>query len=367
MKSEVILLKKIIVALYLMATIFLFTGCKEQDTTTIVEEPTPNQVEVTATPTPAPTKYPDLTISDYFPFLSNTDFYFVGEGNEYASYHMYYDYINESTGRAQLRINNGGSETVQVLEIKDGKLSIINTQEETYYRDNLLDKTNTDFTETVLLMEPLIAGTSWTLPDGRKSSITGIDVSITTPYGEFAALEVTTENEAGTTKEYYAKDFGLVYKVIDIGDTHITSALSERTTDTPFMQKVQIYQWNFDEDMKSNEVEFELYTNDITRVKFEEFLKLGSDDSQGLISTNTSINSMYLGSDNIAYIDFSRKLVEEMNAGSGFEMQILQCITNTIGNYYGVNDVYLTLDGETYESGHIAMSKGETFKVYVPE
>lgn len=368
MKTEVIILKKIIVTVYLMAFLVLLTGCGQQQKTTNTDAaPTQNPVEVQPSVTPTPTQEiatsSELTIKDYYPFLKNTDSYYVGEGNEYASYHMYTDYIDESTNRAQIRINNGGSETVQIVQIKDGKLSIVNSQEETYYRDNMLDKTNPEYKENVLLMEPLVKGTSWTLSDGRKRSVTGENVPITTSLGKYDALEVTTEEENGSTIEYYVKDMGLVYKVTDLGDTKISSTLSERKTDTPFAQKMNIYHWNLDEKMKKDEITLELYTNDITRTKLEEYFKSGNLDNQALISTNTKINSMYLGTDHIAYVDFSKEFIDEMNAGAGYETQILQCITNTVGNYYGVEDVYITVDGKPYESGHIALNKGETFKV----
>ncbi|MDF2802935.1 MAG: sporulation/spore germination protein [Anaerocolumna sp.] len=371
MKSEVIILKKTIVAVYLMAFLVLLTGCGQQKATVTDAQPTqkPAQAEPSVTPTPTEEIAPssELTIKDYYPFLKNTDSYYVGEGNEYASFHMYTDYIDDSTNRAQIRINNGGSETVQVIQNKDGKLTLLSSQEETYYRDNLLEKTNSEDKETVILMEPLVKGTSWTLPDGKTRSITGENVSITTPLGEYKALEVTTEEVTGSTIDYYVKDMGLVNRVTYLGDTKITSTLKERKTDVPFIQEINMYHWNLDEEMKKDEVKLELFTNDITRTKLEEYLKSGSLDNQALISSNTKINSMYLGTDNIAYVDFSQEFIDEMNAGAGYETQILQCITNTIGDYYGVKEVYLTVDGNPYESGHIALIKGETFKVDLQE
>lgn len=65
----------------------------------------------------------------------------------------------------------------------------------------------------------------------------------------------------------------------------------------------------------------------------------------------------------MVYLDFSKELVSEMNAGSAYETMILQCITNTIGIYYGVHKVYITIEGKSYESGHIAKKKGEFFTV----
>ena len=62
-------------------------------------------------------------------------------------------------------------------------------------------------------------------------------------------------------------------------------------------------------------------------------------------------------------IDLPQSFVKNMNAGSGVETNILQCIVNTIGYNFKVNSVIITLDGKPYESGHISMKAGETFKV----
>jgi spore germination protein GerM len=52
-----------------------------------------------------------------------------------------------------------------------------------------------------------------------------------------------------------------------------------------------------------------------------------------------------------------------MNAGAAYESLILQSITNTLGNFYGVDEVYIMVEGKPYESGHILLKKGETLKV----
>ena len=45
------------------------------------------------------------------------------------------------------------------------------------------------------------------------------------------------------------------------------------------------------------------------------------------------------------------------------ESAILRCLANTVGYAYEVQEITVTLDGEPYESGHIAMKAGETLKV----
>ena len=59
----------------------------------------------------------------------------------------------------------------------------------------------------------------------------------------------------------------------------------------------------------------------------------------------------------------SDDFITEMNAGASFENLILQSLTNTLGNYYGVQEVYLTIDGGPYESGHIKIEEGEPLLV----
>ena len=52
-----------------------------------------------------------------------------------------------------------------------------------------------------------------------------------------------------------------------------------------------------------------------------------------------------------------------MNAGGGLESAILKCITNTLGDYYNVDKVSITLNGKSYASGHIILNENETLKV----
>jgi spore germination protein GerM len=84
---------------------------------------------------------------------------------------------------------------------------------------------------------------------------------------------------------------------------------------------------------------------------------------ESLLGPNVKINSLYLNKDNVVYVDFSKEFTTQMNAGSGYELMILQCITNTLGEYYGVNKVYITIENKPYSSGHILMKKGEPFIV----
>lgn len=87
-------------------------------------------------------------------------------------------------------------------------------------------------------------------------------------------------------------------------------------------------------------------------------------DLQPIMSQNTHINSITFDSDNeIVIIDFTANFVSELNVGSSMEAAILRCLVNTVGGIYDVQDVIVTQGGQLYESGHIALQTGETFKV----
>lgn len=377
-------MKKLIFIVGILYLLILLTGCsksKDNNVNEITNNPTPtvtisenNVITPTVTPTitptaavtlpPVQTTEPAFTIADYYPFKENTKYEYQGQGNEYASYTVFTDY--KAVNRIQYRINNGGSEVIEVLEYKDGALTKTFSRAETYYRENFLNEK--EGKKEILLMEPLVKGTEWTLPDNKKRYISNIDVSIETPAGTYNAIEVTTEgsNSSEKTIDYYAKEVGLVKSVYITGSNdEITSTLSEILDNTPYKQTVIIYYPNIDTGkIYAIEKQLSFKTNDITRKKIEEAAKeIVKSKYKPLLTANTKINSLYLNKDNVVYVDFTKELVSEMNAGSEYESMVLQCITNTLGNYYNADKVYITLAGKLYESGHITMKKGEYFKV----
>jgi hypothetical protein len=300
------------------------------------------------------------SVKDYYPFKENVKYEYTGTGMEYASYNTWVDYIKGD--RIQLRINNGGTEIVRVLERKDGELRIVFTSpEETYYREDFTSR-QSDKIE-VLLMEPLLQGTTWELPDGRKRTITKTDVDITTALGSFKALEVTTEGKDYTMLDYYAIGKGLVKTTFRSNGSEVVSALDKIHENSPLVQNVKFYY----PDINANEIKSEIRslsftTNDITKMAFEKaFKEPPKAELVKLLGPNAKIKSMYLNKDQMVYMDFTKELITEMNLGSGPEEMIMRSIVNTVGEYYGVQKVYVTVENEPYQSGHIKKKKGEPF------
>lgn len=302
-----------------------------------------------------------ITIEDYYPIEKNVRYVYEGKGNEYASYDVYIDYATEH--KVQQRIDNGGTVLARIVEIKNGKLIKTYSRGETYYRESLLNSENGE--EEVLLMEPLKKGTSWKLKDSKVRTITNLSADVSTPSGNYQAIEVTTKGPDGETLDYYVKGIGLVKTLFHSYGMEVSSSLSKIEKNVPFVQNIQFYYPNINDDelyYVSKEVSF--HTNDITKMVLAQAYKENVPDTVNTVfSKNTKINSLYLNQDNNLYIDLNKAFLTEMVAGSGLERMILQSIVNTFGHYYGVEKVYLTIDNQLYESGHISLNKGEFLTV----
>ncbi|WP_346915867.1 GerMN domain-containing protein [Clostridium sp.] len=301
------------------------------------------------------------SIDDYFNFNENVKYNYDGINSEYAEYVTYIDYINGN--KVQLRSNNGGTETVTVLQNSNGEFKKKFQRNECYYRENFTNKVaNID---EMLLKEPLVVGTAWKLSDGSKRYISKVDVKISIGSGECSAIEVTTENTNGQIDlQYYAVNKGLIKSIYDANNMKVTSTLKSLEENVRLTQSIRCYYPDENYNIHYEDRNFSFATNDITKISIQNLFKNFPGNNKGqLIGKNVTINSLYLNDDGMVYIDFSSNFVKEMNAGSGFESAILESITNTIGKYYGVDKVYITIDNKPYSSGHIVKAKGEYFKV----
>ena len=300
-------------------------------------------------------------IADYFPANDNTRLIYQGTGNEFASYEVYTDYTDD--GFHQQRISTGGTTAVRIVHLNKNRAEIVFSQGETYFRQNMLDMRVG--TPEALLKTPLETGRSWLLGEGRIRTITGASIAVETPAGSFDTIEVTTEGPYGKSMDYYATDVGLVKTVYVSEGGPVISELNKVEKDVPLVQTVRFYYPNADSNKLGYiDKEVGLYTNDITRDVLANAYKEAPPEPLGRVfSPGTKIKSLYLNKDGMVYIDLNEAFAQEMNAGAAYEQSILQSIANTFGRYYGVMRVMLTVEGQPYVSGHIAMRPGEYLTV----
>lgn len=360
---------KIVVAALSMA---VFLVACSSGTKTPTETPGESPAEIPAEePAESPAETPEagpvdedlLKVEDLYPFQADVLRIYEGMGNEFAAYDEYVDFMKDT--KIQLRMNNGGTEIVRVLERKDGVLKEIIYEPETYYKENFLDKEAN--VNRILLMEPVKVGTTWN-NEGEKNTITSVDKEIVTPYGTFDAVEVTREtmSESGsyTNIDYFAEGVGLV-KTVNIGEGYEVSSSLEKVEEKAVNKEVvNFYYPNAsDERIFLYRKELSFTTNDIPRNLLIEAYKDLPKEAAPVLSKNTLVNYLYLNEDGMVYVDLSKEFLAEMNAGAGYEMLILQSLANTFGDYYGASKVILTVDGKTYESGHILLEKFEPLEV----
>lgn len=303
-----------------------------------------------------------LTIEDYYPFQENIIMDYEGIGNEYAEQTTFLEFVENN--RAQLKIMNPGTNFVKVIEYKNGALTEVFSEGEFYHIENMLN-TNTN-SSNIILKEPLEVGTAWLTEEGQDKAITSMDAKIETPLGSYKALEVTTEFEGGATeKQYYAKGVGLVGSIYDDGEFQVKTLLKEIIKDKHELEIVSYYPTGDDIGTEYINQSISFSTNDRIEEILERTMKEPPKEKLiSPISKNTKINKIYLNRNSwILEVDFSKELLREMNAGSSFEYEILRSIVNTLGDFYDVNKVYITLEGEPYESGHYGISKNEYFEV----
>ena len=134
-------------------------------------------------------------------------------------------------------------------------------------------------------MEPLKEGTYWDLKDSRIRTITNTAADVSTPSGNYKAIEVTTKGSHGQTMDYYVKDIGLVKTTFISEGMEVSSSLSKMEENAPFVQTISFFYPNINDDRlyyRNKEISF--HTNDITKNIVEKAYKENVPDPTNLNS-----------------------------------------------------------------------------------
>lgn len=87
------------------------------------------------------------------------------------------------------------------------------------------------------------------------------------------------------------------------------------------------------------------------------------EDLGPIMLKHTRINSMSFDpKTSILNMDISKEFIE-CNMGSTLEHGRLRGIVNTIGKFYNMNKISISIEGMPYESGHFMLRQGEYFSV----
>lgn len=310
-------------------------------------------------------------LEQWLPKTPNVERIYAGEGNEYAEFSTYPQFITEDS--IQFKNQNPGIISYHIYEYREDRIVEIFTHHGGLMRDDFANtaKTSDSEGEEIILKTPIEVGTQWEDRDGQSVEITATDLELAAPNGTVPGIEVTTttidqDGHEGKIYRYYGKDIGLVKEVNELSsdaEMTVTSTLTEYKPDTVEKIPFTLYALDYEtlDQAIEIEMEFELKTNDPIRLALTDKLKEELDnEATNLLPDKAMINYMYLDDDRIVHVDFSKELATEMQAGASGELEILYRIVDTIANLYQAEAVNLTLDGDAYnKGGHVHIDKDQ--------
>lgn len=300
-------------------------------------------------------------LSDWLPRLDNVIYNYEGFGNEFASFNWTPQFNQENY--YQLAKDNSGTTVVDIYEYTDEEVVHVFSRPETYFRDNFtkIGTTEKYKVNEVILKRPIVVGTNWTTDDASYE-ITAVDKEISVPAGDYTTIEVTIDYEDFMIKRYYAENVGLIYEWTETEGLEVESKLSDIQTEVAEEIPLTVYQTD-NEIIGLDQIsaEISLNTNDPARLALQELLTGETDgfENIALLPQETKINYLFLNDEGIVEVDLSREYITNMNVGSAGESFYLIGLGNTLSQYYGVDKVLLTIDGENYEGGHIILNDNE--------
>lgn len=301
-------------------------------------------------------------LSAWMPRLENVVYSYEGSGIEYATYTWNPQFNQDDY--YQIVEDNSGTVMAEVYEYRDDQIVRTFSRGETYFRDNFTEigtfEENTE--EEIVLQAPIEVGTTWTNAE-NDNEITAINHELTVPAGTYNTIEVTTTTDTSTIRRYYAEDVGLVSEVTEAEDMSIESNLESVEKETPEIIPFTVYVPD-EQAMGMNTVaaELTLETNDPARIAITELLsgENPSFEEVNILPEGTEINYLFLNSDNIVEVDVSSEFEDNMNAGTTGEQFFVYNLVNTLSDYYGTQDVLLTVDGEPFSGAHMGtLPEGE--------
>lgn len=302
-----------------------------------------------------------IKVEDFVPFNKDTLYIYEGIGNEYAEQKAYIEFIEDN--KVQVKMINPGTNTIRILEYKDGELREDYTESEFYHIENKLNVEGNS--GSILLKEPLQLGNSWETLDGNIRSITGLNVKLDLPYEKLNTIEVTTELGNGIVQlDYYSVGLGHVASIYKDGEYEVKTLL-EKIIKGPLEENIRFYYPLEDGTgsvYKDKKIKFS--TNDkIENILAEGFKNPENKTLINILSDDATINSLKLDkTNNIVRVDLNQNFLKENEKfGSTLEYDIIQNLVNTLGKYYEVDKVSITIDGKEYSSGHLLLEPDDYF------
>ncbi len=341
----------LIVGIILLALL----GCNAQNTPV-----------TSGTPTSVPTASPSggvssgKTIADYLAPKPNTIYVYETNIDKVANWYIFNLYINDDNTWQRIIALDGGN-VAELLKVDDSGLHLVYTTSNSSPTD---DFRQYEPNEDMLIMKaPLMLGETWVCQKAEQNTqtaeIIGFDEEVSTPHGDYRAMAIKYTNSADDAYrvDYYVLGLGMVKMVTYTGDMEISVALTEIKEDMAFTMSVGLFY--ADKLEPAYEVmNVNMATNAAIERVFEQLFVEQTEGRTSIFTKETKINAIRVDRENEkATIDLEKAFVDNISADA--EEDTLNALVNTIGNYFGVKEVFIHIDGGAYE--------GKTVKLAIDE
>lgn len=165
---------------------------------------------------------------------------------------------------------------------------------------------------------------------------------------------------------FYNKNLGvyLILTVIIITVLGTAGCSKKQTPPTPAPEETEEITLYFDastpEQLYLAPEKREVEKDDLPLKAMEELIKGPSEGSElkPILPKETKVRSLKI-EDNIAYVDFSKDLPENLNVGSSGEILVLSAIVNTLTEFPEIEKVQIFIEGEKTETlaGHVDLTE----------
>lgn len=263
------------------------------------------------------------------------------------TYMMYLNFINENGTLLQVSEHLGTNNVnTKVFAFEQGALMQSAEYVGTAVMPYLLQSpSQNELPPRIVLQEPIMVGTTWSSDGVSQSTITALyEKGIIHQLEYRNIIEVSTNFETYTLKEYYAAQEGLILTwIVPMGE-----GVAEQQ-----WQLVENYhgvKWTDEVTMavpkdgdgailQRESALLSCQTNETLAQAFTELFR-----EKGWLNDQVSIQELVLDN-NVVTVDFTSGIVASVNAHVGQEERLLPAIVQTLADYYQVQHVRLTVGG----------------------
>lgn len=359
-------MKKIILGLFLLG----LTACGQlgflgEATEPVASGSNETQVQIEAPEgnelAEAPTQS-TVPLEAFFPRGGDVTHYFSEVGNPAFYLQVFPVHIQGNRVQEQVvaQTPEGPSIATRISELREGQWLQVFARHGRLF-DNITDHAQN--MHHVVLQEPLIIGSSWEASGseaGRTSTITGVELVLETPAGQFNhVLQLTsTFNNGDQEISYFAPGHGEIRTEHHSGEFVTVFELS-RVSHGALQDELVVFYPNAALTSLSYE------NRVIERTTNMDHAALISRELGAVIPdlANVRVNSLWLNpAIDAIHIDFGAEFLD-INMGATYEHMLLEAIGVTLRVFSGLWHVGLTLDGESYQSGHIYLGPGQFINI----